>query len=52
MHSATEFFFKKLNLDKGSSLPKTTVSDQNWQGFGLGEHPKKLNPYLFPQRQI
>ena len=38
----------KLGL--GSSLPTNNFYDQNWRGFGLAEHPKKLGtPYLFLQ---
>ena len=29
-------------LDMGSSLPRNNFQDQNWQGSGLGEHPKKI----------
>jgi len=38
------------NLGMGSSLPRNNFYDRNWQGSGLGQHPKKLGtPYLFLQ---
>ena len=30
------------NLGLGSSLPRKNFYDQNWQGIGLGEHPKNF----------
>jgi len=32
------------NLGLGSSLPRNNFYDENWQGAGLGEHPKNLGP--------
>ena len=42
---ATSNSVYKLGL--GSSLPRNNLWDQNWQGSGLGEHPKKLGPPYF-----
>ena len=33
-----------FNLGLGSSLPRNNLYDENWQGAGLGEHPKNLGP--------
>jgi len=39
------------NLGMGSGLPKNNFQDQNWQGSGLWEHPKKLgHPIYFCNR--
>ena len=29
------------------SLPRNNFQDQNWQGFGLGEHSKKWDPRIY-----
>jgi len=38
-------------LGLGSSLPRNNFYDENWQGAGLGEHPKNFGTphFLFLQ---
>jgi len=35
------------NLGLGSSLPRNNFYDHDWQGSGLGEHPKKVGTPVF-----
>ena len=47
---ASNFKFS-TELGFGTSLPKNNDLDQNWRGFGLGEHPKKFGtPTYFCNR--
>jgi len=36
-----------IQIVLGSSLPKNNFYDQNWQGSGLGKHPKKFGTLIF-----
>ena len=36
-----------IQLVLGSSLPRNNFYDHNWQGSGLGEHPKNLEPPIY-----
>jgi len=38
------------NLGLGSSLPRNNFYDENWQGAGLGEHPKNFGTPYFCNR--
>ena len=42
--TSTKYTSLVYNLGMGSSLPRNNFQDQNWQGSGLGEHPKNLGP--------
>jgi len=40
-HFLPPYFFIACSTP-GSSLPRNNFYDQNWQGSGLGEYPKKF----------